>query len=204
MSKDGKTETFPNGQAIQKQYNNEKQAISDDRSALQKTEKQVENNINSLKQQIKNTKDPSQKAFLQKQLSQQENYLKGIPIALAHLTNLQNDLKYLKITVGKDGKATLSVAKGAPQGLTLNKVLANISRDEGQVINGSGTPPMGGLTQIYDQIHGDLQDYTNQSQSQQMKLQLTMTAIQQEWSTVGSSMTTFNMAMMSLAQSIYK
>ena len=62
-----------------------------------------------------------------------------------------------------------------------------------------------GLTNIASLIKGDQTTFSNQSQTQQIRLQLPMTEVQQEWTIIATMMTTtLNQSYMTLAQSIYK
>ncbi|MFC2049473.1 CT620/CT621 family type III secretion system effector, partial [Chlamydiota bacterium] len=80
-----------------------------------------------------------------------------------------------------------------------------LGNDENQVINGNpqGKPP-GGLVNISTDVKTFQQTYSDQSQNQQMILQMRMTEIQQEWTVVSTALQLLNQMYMTVAQAIYK
>ncbi|EPP34431.1 effector from type III secretion system family protein [Chlamydia ibidis] len=75
---------------------------------------------------------------------------------------------------------------------------------EGFISTGFPTAsPSGGLGPLFTQIQSDQQDYTTQSQTQQLNLQNQMTNVQQEWTLVSTSMQVLNQILSKLAGEIY-
>ncbi|MCP5470316.1 MAG: hypothetical protein H7A36_07435 [Chlamydiales bacterium] len=186
---------FPGGNNIASQLNNEKNAVSRDEQSLSQASKKIDQQLNQLEKENKDEKNPKIKKMREKLIDQLKGYKKNIQACQANLQKLGKLLSQLKVTVNPDGTGSISGPPGWQKAL---------SGDEDAVVNGTGTPTMGGLSKLYSQITSDQQDYSNQSQTQQMQLQLIMTEIQQEWTIVATCMTTLNQAMMTIAQGIYK
>ncbi|ANH78532.1 CT620/CT621 family type III secretion system effector [Candidatus Chlamydia sanziniae] len=75
---------------------------------------------------------------------------------------------------------------------------------EGFISNGfPNITPTGGLGPLFTQVQSDQQNYTTQSQTQQLTLQNQMTNIQQEWTLVSTSMQVLNQILSRLAGDIY-
>ncbi|WP_213358187.1 CT620/CT621 family type III secretion system effector [Chlamydiifrater phoenicopteri] len=76
---------------------------------------------------------------------------------------------------------------------------------EGFVTNGYNEVAItGGLGPIFTQIQSDQQNYTTQSQTQQLNLQNQMTGIQQEWTVVSSALQVWNAIITALCGQIYE
>ncbi|WP_213319136.1 CT620/CT621 family type III secretion system effector [Chlamydiifrater volucris] len=83
--------------------------------------------------------------------------------------------------------------------------MPTLSSLEGFVTNGyNDVDVAGGLGPIFTQIQADQQDYTTQSQTQQLNLQNQMTGIQQEWTVVSSALQVWNSIITTLSGQIYE
>ncbi|WP_213318836.1 CT620/CT621 family type III secretion system effector [Chlamydiifrater volucris] len=83
--------------------------------------------------------------------------------------------------------------------------MPTLSSLEGFVTNGyNDVDVTGGLGPIFTQIQADQQDYTTQSQTQQLNLQNQMTGIQQEWTVVSSALQVWNSIITTLSGQIYE
>jgi|GEM_PF-6165406 len=188
--------TYPNGQSIYDQWKKEEDSVTRDTSELNSLNSKINDQLQDIDQKLNANPPPSPdvKAGLEQMKSQLQGEQSSISGALQNLSTLGAKLSSMNVTVNADGTATVTGLGGTP----------SLSQLEGNVVNGDPTTGAGGLVSIYNDIKGFQQDYSNQSQSQQMSLQLTMTEMQQAWTVVSTCLTTLNQAMQSLAQSIYK
>ncbi len=85
-------------------------------------------------------------------------------------------------------------------GQSTGVVLTNIQQDENTLVNGSADD--GGLPAIYQGVTANQSDWSSQSQTNQMNLQLVMTEIQQEWTIVSSALTSLNQMYLTFARAI--
>lgn len=186
---------------------NEKNACANDINAIKKAVGDIDQQIKDLENNHKYDDNPKLAAAKQKLIGQLQGYKDqlvgpdGKSGALLQVTHLQDVLSHVTITSGGSGD-TFTVTVSSPYSVK------DIQTAEDLVINGDGNakPPAvkGGLSAINSLIKGDQQDYSNQSQTQQMTLQLNMTEIQQEWTIVATVMTSLNQSYMTIAQGIYK
>jgi hypothetical protein len=152
--------------------------------------------INSQIKSIENNKNltPAQKKEL---ISKLQGIQANLKVAQTQVSNLYNLLKQLHIHPGKDGKHFTITGPSGWQ--------SSLSHDENLVINGDPkSKPPGGLVQIASDITTVQQYYSDQSQNQQMILQMRMTEIQQEWTVVSSALQLLNQMYMTVAQGIYQ
>lgn len=170
----------------------------------------ITDEINKIKEKLK---DPNlsdkQRAMLQNMIDGPgglQEQLTSLSAAITNLQGLQKYLKSLKAVPTKDnapGKFDITInGQPAPAGWQ-----TAFGKTEETVISGdvNGKPPgVGGLVSISSVMTTFQQDYANQSQNQQMMLQMRMTEIQQEWTVVSTALQLLNQMYTSIAQAIYK
>lgn len=82
--------------------------------------------------------------------------------------------------------------------------ISTLASLEGFIANGfPDLSVTGGLGPLFTQIQSDQQNYTTQSQTQQLNLQNQMSNVQQEWTLVSTSMQVLNKILSHLAGEIY-
>ncbi|MCH9609134.1 MAG: hypothetical protein S4CHLAM45_03550 [Chlamydiales bacterium] len=98
----------------------------------------------------------------------------------------------------QDGKVAVVQSKSA--GLFgAGEIAKSIAPAEEAVIGGKG----GGLSDISEKLTAGSQKSANQSQTQQMKLQMVMTQVQQEWTIVSTALQILNQVNMTFAKAVY-
>ncbi|MCH9611346.1 MAG: hypothetical protein S4CHLAM81_15310 [Chlamydiales bacterium] len=206
--KDGKVigYSYPDGKTVKDDWDKERNACSRDMNELNNLQDGLKNEINQIDQKMKDTTDPKVLKGLKDLKAKLQKQQRSCGEAMKNLQKLQkiiggpgdppNPPGTMKITIDPTtGAATVTGTDG-------------LSAAEDAVVSGDVSdkddPGAGGLQTIYNDLKSDQQDYSNQSSSQQMELQLTMTEVQQMWTIVSTCMTTLNQSLMTLAQSIYK
>ncbi|MEZ5315272.1 MAG: CT620/CT621 family type III secretion system effector [Chlamydiales bacterium] len=204
--KDENGNTVYNGDATQanaqisKEKNNaynQVKAINDSLSKIESQIKEVNNDA-----QLTDT----QKNELIKGLKEIETELKT---ALPQVSALYELLGDLSATTSGDG---FIITFQPPETSDSSDWAPALSAYENMVINGAtpdeakkwGFPEGGGLVQISSKTNTFQQTYADQGQNQQMKLQMNMTQIQQEWTVVSTALQLLNQMYMTIAQGIYK
>lgn len=183
-----------NGKATdaQSQVDQEKTQCSTDIGNAKNAIAAISQQENDIDQAVKDGK------ITPKQGQQLKNELEGdkasLQQAIKNLQQLSNDLGQLKFTQNSDG--TYSVTGGDPTA---------VAKDENLVKNGdpkSVPAGFGGLRALSTMINANAQKWGGQTQTQQMKVQLVMTELQQEWSVVTTAMNMLNQSYMTIAQNI--
>lgn len=188
-----------NATDAQNRLNEEKANAAQDAQELKDLIGKIDQKI----QDINNNKNltPTQKADLIKSL---QGFKANAQTSLSQVTTLQGTLSQLTIVpvvtkagAGPEFKVNYSGTSKDWRG--------DLSTEENTVINGApGQVPPGGLVHISQIINSFQRGYSDQSQNQQMMLQMRMTEIQQEWTVVSTSLQLLNQMYMSVAQAIYK
>lgn len=173
--------------------------LSTETSNAQHTINQLNSSINYIQQEEKTIEGNSQLTDSQKAqlISKLNSISENMKVALTQANQLYSMLKNMTIEPGsKTGTFKVVSTDGDWQ--------KDLSTDENELINGnsSGTPA-GGLVSISSQVTTFQQNYADQSQNQQMMLQMRMTEIQQEWTTVSTAIQLLNQMYMTIAQGIY-
>jgi hypothetical protein len=143
---------------------------------------------------------PKQKAILTKMQASLTSTLQSSNACYDQLHNLAHLLSTLKISAapGISPDKEFTITDGASW-------QTDLGQDEGYVINGNPSQvPSGGLVKLQSQTQAFQQSYADQGQNLQMKLQMEMTGIQQEWTVVSTALQLLNQMYMSVAQAIYK
>ncbi|MEG0036788.1 MAG: CT620/CT621 family type III secretion system effector [Victivallaceae bacterium] len=126
-----------------------------------------------------------------------ENYQYFFSTIKKQLIDLYNLLNNLQITPDKTN--TFKILSNYRDWLTALGTL------EGTATSGYvSASPTGGLSTIFTQVQSDQQNYTNQSQTQQLNLQNQMTTIQQEWTIISTAFQIFNQILTKLATKVYE
>ncbi len=74
---------------------------------------------------------------------------------------------------------------------------------QNNVVNGNGDAENpGGLDGVYEMVNNFEENTSSQSETAQLKLQLTMTEIQQEWTVVSTALQLLNQSYMTVARNI--
>lgn len=197
-----------NADAWNSKITNEANQCSGDISKATQASNDITDEINKLKEKLNDPNlSPQQKAMIQNMISGPgglEEQQASLGQAIKNLQTLQTYLKSLKAVPAKDpGKFDILI-NGQPPPAGWQTAFGN---DEENVISGdpNGKPPgIGGLVSISSVITTFQQNYANQSQNQQMMLQMRMTEIQQEWTVVSTALQLLNQMYTSVAQAIYK
>lgn len=176
----------------QNKLNNEKTSCQTDLEEIMKTQIKIAEEIDKIQN------DPnlsaSQKAEM---IGKLQNIQNNLSQAWNQVTNLEKVLNTITISPGSDDQHfTISSSDSNWQD--------DLNKGEYAVINGDPSQKdPGGLTQTQSLVQNFQQDYSNQSQDQQMMLQMTMTETQQEWTIVSTALQLLNRAYMAFAQGIY-
>lgn len=203
----GKGGVYPNGQDIKNGWDKERNACARDLNELQQLKNGLNDKISDINKQLKTATDPKVIAGLKKLKGQLQDQLGSCDTAGNNLNNLQKIIGGPGDPPKPHGTMTVVVSggKATVTGTAGPKGSKGLSAAENAVVSGDvDHDGAGGLQTIYNDLKGDQQDYSNQSSTQQMQLQLTMTEVQQMWTIVSTCMTTLNQSVMTLAQSIYK
>ncbi|MBI3900790.1 MAG: hypothetical protein HY324_01405, partial [Chlamydiia bacterium] len=88
--------------------------------------------------------------------------------------------------------------------VTPTSALSQLAQDENYVINGQpGQLYPGGMVNCQAEAQSFQQNCSDQSQTQQMSLQMVMTEVQQEWTVVSTAIQILNQCYMTPASAIY-
>lgn len=197
----------------QNQLNNEKTQVNNDLNNANNAYNQAGNDIAKIQDKINGPPKPSasQLKVLEAQKASLEQLQGNLKVAIGQLKQLQSALN--NITIGnpvdppKDPTKSFHVY-GANGGDPPAGWQSAINNGERLVINGDPTikppAPQGGLVRIAADVTTFQQTYSDQSQNQQMILQMRMTEIQQEWTVVSTALQLLNQMYMTAAQGIYK
>ncbi|NGX60901.1 MAG: hypothetical protein K940chlam9_00375 [Chlamydiae bacterium] len=138
------------------------------------------------------------------------NKLKGFAddasVCLKQVTNLYNIYSQLHVNPVWNKKHT----KKIPNEFTISdpansKWSTTLADDENYVVNGNTkSKPPGGLPAFQANVTSFQTNFSDQSQTQQMMLQMRMTEIQQEWTVVSTVLSALNQLYTYVAQNIYK
>ncbi len=192
LNGDGKGQFSGSATQAQNQISKETNQAYHDLKRIEEALKKIEDEI----KKIQNNKNltPSQKKEM---ISKLQHIHADLKVSEGQLQNLYNLLKQLHVHPGSDSK---HFKVSGPQGW--QKAL---SHAEDKAINGDPKQkPGGGLVNIAAEINTFQQTYSDQGQNQQMKLQMRMTEIQQEWTVVSTALQLLNQMYMTVAQGIYK
>ncbi len=190
------------------QLSNEKNQCNNDINHVNDALKSVQSQINKINEQLnsKPPPTPSQAKALNEMKSKLQGIQTNLTAALGQLNTLKTLLSQISIqlpTGNPPPAQSQYFTVSGPAGWQ-----SSLSSDENAVVNGvtppGGGPTQGGLINLNSQITTFQQDYSNQSQNQQMILQMRMTEIQQEWTVVSTALQLLNQMYMSLSQAIYK
>ncbi|WP_348663503.1 CT620/CT621 family type III secretion system effector [Chlamydia vaughanii] len=129
------------------------------------------------------------------------NYHYALTITFNQLNTLNALLSNLKLTPEKqDNLADETIFKMVGP----KDWIPTLAALEGLIANGfPNITVTGGLGPLFTQIQSDQQNYTTQSQTQQLNLQNQMSNIQQEWTLVSTSMQVLNKILSMLAGEVY-
>ncbi|MFZ0565638.1 MAG: CT620/CT621 family type III secretion system effector, partial [Chlamydiales bacterium] len=125
-----------------------------------------------------------------------QNYIDDLEASKTQISNLLNKLNQVTVLPGSDNDH-----------FKLSGPYNELSSLESIVINGDPTlapAATGGLVRIHTQIDATQKRYSDQSQNQQMILQMRMTQIQQEWTIVSTALQLLNQMYLTVAKGIYK
>jgi len=189
------------------QISNERHACSKAISQVEKTLNDIQNELDSINKQLQNKNlTPAQRQTLENQK--------------ASLTTLQQNLFKLYNPYDNPPSGTLvtlhtelyQISVQPPNPPATKGTAFSISgppgwesqlgKDESVVINGDASG-QGGLVNVQAQAQTFQQTYADQSQNQQLILQMRMTEIQQEWTVVSTSLQLLFQNYTTLAQAIY-
>lgn len=186
-------------------YTAAKNALSKEKNQVSTDINNANDGINSINKQIQDVQDktqpPPDRPFTPEQgkelLDKLNGYKANLQVALNQLNALKTILAPMQVVPG--GDAQHFNINGLP-----NPVSA-LSSAENVVINGDNSSnPKGGLLNINTMITTDQSHYSSEGQNQQMKLQMTMTQVQQEWTVVSTALQLLNQMYMTVAQGVYK
>ncbi|MFN0065299.1 MAG: CT620/CT621 family type III secretion system effector [Chlamydiales bacterium] len=197
---------------VNTQINQEISQSNKDLTALSKLKSQVTAARTALQNDKEWDNNPNTAQAKQDMLKKLDGYLSQITAAQGQVSKLNTLLKSMTAVAVPGQPTEFFIAQNpAPGSPPLPSTWqTDLTSDESQAVNGvtTGTPPntvtTGGLAQFNSIVTGDQQNYQNQSQSQQMDLQMKMTEIQQEWTIVSTVLSLLNQDYMVLAQGIYK
>lgn len=131
-------------------------------------------------------------------------YIYSLAITLNQLTVLDSLFVSVSIEPQKEGNNNDTYDKDTFKITSFKDWIPTLAALEGFIANGfPDITPTGGLSPIFSQVQTDQQNYTTQSQTQQLNLQNQMTNIQQEWTLVSTSMQILNQILTQLAGAIY-
>ncbi|EPP36241.1 CT620/CT621 family type III secretion system effector [Chlamydia avium] len=129
------------------------------------------------------------------------NYNYALNITLNQLNVLNALLTSLTITPEMDNN---TVKENVFKIVGMKDWMSTLASLEGFIANGFPNISItGGLGTLFTQIQSDQQNYTTQSQTQQLNLQNQMSSVQQEWTLVSTSMQVLNKILTHLAGEIY-
>jgi archaellum component FlaC len=198
---------------FQTQLSDEKTECSKDINEVKSALTSIQSQITQIDNKLNDPNNPpndDQKNLLNEMKSKLQN-IDGNLRALYDPKTGQGQLQKMKDILGRlkvvpvDGKPDefqVQDSQGSPD---WQKTLAQCEND---TINGDpgAKPPAfaGGLVNTYGLASTFQGHYSDQSQSQQMKVQYTLTGVSSEWTAVGTSLQILNQMYMALAQAIYK
>lgn len=158
---------------------------------------------NSLLERIKNLEGVD-KAQLAVMINSVTRYKYSLAITLNQLTVLDSLFVSVTVEPQKEGNNNDTYDKDTFKITSFKDWIPTLAALEGFIANGfPDITPTGGLSPIFSQVQTDQQNYTTQSQTQQLNLQNQMTNIQQEWTLVSTSMQILNQILTQLAGAIY-
>lgn len=191
------------------QLSREKNQVSTDLNKANNAVNTAASEIKKIDAELKNKNlTASQRQTLINQRNSLKNFIYNLEVAIRQLVNLRSILNSIHIhgPKGKGHTSSKYFSITGPKGWQ-----TTLSNDEDYVINGDPKnakkhppEPVGGLVNIQSDIQAFQQKYSDQSQNQQMILQMRMTEIQQEWTVVSTALQLLNQMYMSVAQAIYK
>jgi|GEM_PF-4951416 len=173
----------------------EKTEVSKDINSCNSAISHINSEINQINEKLKHC-TPSQAKILNEMKQKLEHIHQDLFLSLASLNTLQMDLANFKISP-PNPPATASKAftvSGWPSSMG----------DWQQTVGADEKGSVDYLNKTSADVTAFQQNYADQSQQQQMMLQMRMTEIQQEWTVVSTAMQLLNQMYMSLAQGIYK
>lgn len=186
-------------------YSAAKNALSKEQNQVSTDINNANNALNQISQEIAKIKNDPTLSQSQKDelIGKLQKYSANLKVALKQLQNLKSILSNMQVTKGStDGKFNITATAGHTLPADWQQQL---SQGENSVINGDNkSDPKGGLLNINTMITTDQSHYSKEGETQQMKLQLTMTEVQQEWTVVSTALQLLNQMYMTVAQGIYK
>lgn len=184
--------------------------LKDEQTEAHQDLQKINDALDTIQNLIKDTQNDQQLTATQKSdlIGKLKNYAGDLNASKTQLTQICKTLDNISIPIPQPagvpaGHFDVSIGKNVPA--TWQTDLSNM---ETIVIKGDPDHPVngfkGGLEPIESEISDDQKSFSDQGQEQQMKLQLTMTEIQQEWSIVSTAIQLLNQMYMAPAQAIYK
>ncbi|SPN73845.1 Protein of unknown function, DUF582 [Chlamydia serpentis] len=157
--------------------------------------------VNELLKKIQNLPGATS-AQKQEMLNATTYYQYSLSVTLNQLTVLES--LFVSITMSLKTAADGKYEKSVFQILGFDNWIPTLAALESFLTSGfPNISATGGLGPLFTQVQSDQQNYTSQSQTQQLNLQNQMTNIQQEWTLVSTSMQVLNGILSQLASAIY-
>jgi len=124
-----------------------------------------------------------------------ENQIKSLTGIIDDLTTVMDQLTALLTLLDHEPAAGKTKARAAWE--------KKVKAAQNDVINGNGNAKNpGGLDGVYEMVNNFEENTSSQSETAQLKLQLTMTEIQQEWTVVSTALQLLNQSYMTVARNI--